>query len=86
MIISDDIKARMQKLLDSDFKVYIIGGAVRDYYMNRVPNDWDLFTNATGEQILEVFPEGKVIGGEERQAKILTVIDDKHNKLGALFG
>jgi tRNA nucleotidyltransferase (CCA-adding enzyme) len=44
--------------------------------LNEVPSDWDLFTNASGDEILAVFPNGKIIGGEERREKILTVIVD----------
>lgn len=66
----------MQKLLDNNFKVYIIGGAVRDHYKNIEPHDYDLFTNATGDNILKLFPNSNIIGGEERQKKILTVIVD----------
>lgn len=76
MKIPDNIKGLMQKLIDNGFEAYIIGGAVRDSLMGREPHDYDLFTNATGEQILKVFPQGKVMGNEERQQKILTVIVD----------
>jgi len=75
-MIPDKIKQLMQKLLDNGFEAYIIGGAVRDYYMVLEPHDHDIFTNATGEQILNIFPNGNIIGGEERQKKILTVIVD----------
>ena len=75
-IIPENVKEIMQKLLDSNFEAYIIGGAVRDYLLDKEPHDYDVFTNATGEQILKIFPAGKVLGGEERQAKILTVIVD----------
>jgi tRNA nucleotidyltransferase (CCA-adding enzyme) len=72
--IPKNIKDIMQKLIDNKFDAYIIGGAVRDNIMGRVPHDYDIFTNATGEQILMIFPEGNVIGGQQRQEKILTVI------------
>ncbi len=76
MIIPDKIKGIMQKLLDNKYEAYIIGGAIRDSLMNIKPHDYDIFTNATGEEILKIFPKGRVIGGEERQATILTVIVD----------
>jgi tRNA nucleotidyltransferase (CCA-adding enzyme) len=76
MNVPENIKRLMQSLIDKDYEVYIVGGAVRDHLLGITPHDYDLFTNATGEQILEVFPEGKVIGGEERQKKILTVVVD----------
>lgn len=75
-MIDDKIKDIMQKLLDAKFEVYIIGGFVRDSIMGIEPHDIDLFTNATGKQILEIFPNGKILGSEERQEKILTVIVD----------
>ena len=75
-MIPEHIKQLMQKLIDNGFEAYIIGGANRDHYLDVEPKDYDIFTNATGEQILNVFPRGHIIGGEERQAKILTVVVD----------
>jgi tRNA nucleotidyltransferase (CCA-adding enzyme) len=74
MTIPDDVKEIMQSLTMHGYDAFVIGGAVRDIVMNVSPHDWDIFTNATGDEILSIFPNGKVIGGEERQAKILTVV------------
>lgn len=76
MEIPENIKWIMLKLNDFGFEAFIIGGAVRDMLINQEPHDYDIFTNATGEEILKVFPQGVIIGGHERQAKILTVIVD----------
>ena len=76
MNIPEKEKGIMQKLIDHGFTPYVIGGAVRDSLLGEVPHDWDIFCDATGEEILSIFPEGKVLGGEERQAKILTVVVD----------
>jgi tRNA nucleotidyltransferase/poly(A) polymerase len=75
-MIPNNIKDIMQQLLNNGKEAFIIGGAVRDKLMSIEPHDYDIFTNATGEEILTIFPQGKVIGGEIRQAKILTVIVD----------
>ncbi len=40
------------------FEAYLIGGAVRDLLLGRIPKDFDLVTNAEPEQILEL-PELK---------------------------
>ena len=72
--IPENIKELMQKLIINKFEAYIVGGAVRDILLDTPPKDYDIFTNATGEQILKIFPKGVVIGNEERQNKILTVI------------
>jgi len=76
MNIPDNIKEIMKKLIFHNYDAYIVGGAVRDHFLKVTPNDYDIFTDATGEQMLEIFPEAVVIGGEERQEKILTVIVD----------
>ena len=69
--------ARLMNVLHlKGYEAVVIGGAARDLYLQQIPKDWDIFTDANGNQILELFPEGKVIGGEERQAKILTVVVD----------
>jgi tRNA nucleotidyltransferase (CCA-adding enzyme) len=75
-MIPDNVKTIMQSLIDNGFDAYIIGGAVRDVMMGVVPSDWDIFTDASGHEILSIFPYGNIIGGEERRAKILTVVVD----------
>jgi len=57
----------MIRLEEAGFEVYIVGGAVRDRYLGLTPHDYDLFTNATGEEILRVFPGGVILGGAENE-------------------
>src|SRR5688572_30518487 len=40
------------------YEIYVVGGVVRDLLSGRVSYDWDFTTNATPEQILELFPQG----------------------------
>lgn len=75
-LIPSNVATIMQTLIDNGYQAFIVGGFCRDLKLGRMPHDADVFTNALGPQILKVFPNGKVIGGEERQAKILTVIVD----------
>jgi len=42
-------------------KAYLVGGCVRDSIMGRKPKDWDVCTEATPEEMLELFAEEKVI-------------------------
>lgn len=53
-----EIIALMQKFLDKGFEIYVVGGVVRDIQLGRPTYDWDFTTNATPEQILELFPDG----------------------------
>lgn len=47
-----------KKFTDAEFEIYLVGGCVRDILQNKTPKDWDLTTNATPEQMLELFPDG----------------------------
>jgi len=37
------------------FEAYLVGGCVRDLLLERTPKDWDITTNATPEEIQELF-------------------------------
>jgi tRNA nucleotidyltransferase (CCA-adding enzyme) len=39
------------------WKAYLVGGCVRDLILGREPNDWDVATNATPEDVMDVFPK-----------------------------
>ena len=37
------------------YEAYAVGGCVRDSLLNRIPHDWDITTNAKGEQVIKIF-------------------------------
>jgi len=41
----------------SDLQIYVVGGAVRDIIMHKINDDWDFTTNATPEEIVNLFPD-----------------------------
>jgi len=45
------------ELKKAGFESYLVGGCVRDLLLEKVPQDWDITTNATPEQIQSLFPE-----------------------------
>ncbi|MFA6301461.1 MAG: HD domain-containing protein [Candidatus Paceibacterota bacterium] len=42
-------------LENAGFEVYLVGGCVRDLFLDREPKDWDITTNAKPEQIIALF-------------------------------
>ncbi len=44
-------------LTEAGFEAYMVGGCVRDLLLGRTPKDWDFTTNATPEEIQNLFPE-----------------------------
>lgn len=62
-----------QTLQNRGFRAHLVGGCVRDLVMGRVPKDWDITTNATPDQIQEVFADRKTV--YENTFGTVTVID-----------
>jgi len=57
MKIPEEIKFIIKKLENRDYDAYIVGGCVRDILRGAIPNDWDIATNATPEEIAKIFPD-----------------------------
>jgi len=55
------VKKIMRELTDKGFLVYAVGGCVRDALLGKHPTDWDLATNASLFQLVEIFPQATVI-------------------------
>jgi poly(A) polymerase len=51
-----------QKLSDSGYDAYIVGGAVRDLLLNKKPKDFDISTNALPGKIKKIFWNARIIG------------------------
>lgn len=44
-----------ETLKNVGFQAFLVGGCVRDLLMNKTPKDWDITTDATPEQIINIF-------------------------------
>jgi len=55
MIIPKEVKQIIASLNKAGFEAYIVGGCVRDFLLNKEPQDWDVTTNAKPEEIQRVF-------------------------------
>lgn len=51
----------LSRLEKSGYEAYVVGGCVRDSLMGHEPKDWDICTNASPQQTLEVFRRFHVI-------------------------
>ncbi len=85
-----------QKLIDSGYEAYLVGGCVRDLILKRKPKDWDITTNARPEEILKLFPSqsfyenrfgtvGVKTGSEDETLKVIEIttfrIEGKYSDL-----
>ncbi|OGV45278.1 MAG: hypothetical protein A2017_08730 [Lentisphaerae bacterium GWF2_44_16] len=53
--IAPHITSAVDRLQQSGFETYIVGGAVRDFLIGREPKDYDISTAASPEQVKDVF-------------------------------
>lgn len=53
--IPEDIRELTQIFVSNGFKLYVVGGAVRDALLGKKPKDWDVATDAQPDQILQMF-------------------------------
>ncbi|MCD8159331.1 MAG: CCA tRNA nucleotidyltransferase [Clostridiales bacterium] len=56
MKLTKDVLYLLDKINESGFEGYIVGGCVRDYLMGLTPHDYDITTNALPEDIKKIFP------------------------------
>lgn len=52
----------IRTLRNKGFVSYLVGGCVRDMLLEREPKDYDVVTNATPEQIKDIFPKTVLVG------------------------
>lgn len=69
--ISPSAQAIIIKLIERGYKAYIVGGAVRDFLLGINPKDFDIATNATPDEIKDVFQKScRLIGRRFRLAHV----------------
>lgn len=73
-----------EKLIKNNFQAYLVGGGVRDVILGRMVKDWDITTDASPKEIMEIFPESfynntfgtvgvKVGSKEDKKEKIVEI-------------
>ncbi|MBL39329.1 MAG: poly(A) polymerase [Xanthomonadales bacterium] len=58
------------RLQSAGFKAYVVGGAPRDLLLGFTPKDFDIGTDATPEQVRELFRNARLIGRRFRLAHV----------------
>jgi len=65
----------LQRLEDSGYEAYFVGGSVRDFLLNKPISDVDIATSATPEEVKKIFPRTVDIGIEH--GTVLVLYEDK---------
>lgn len=53
--LPEKVKKILSVFHENGFSAYIVGGCVRDFYLNTVPSDWDICTNALPDDTKKLF-------------------------------
>lgn len=64
-------------LINSGYETYAVGGCVRDSLLGKIPEDWDICTEATTSQIKKIFSRHKTI---DFGSKFGTIVVMNHGK------
>lgn len=75
------IPENVQKIIDifysNGYEAFIVGGCVRDSILDKDPNDYDITTNATPQEVLNIFSEYKTIPTGIKHGTITLIIDNE---------
>ena len=63
-MLKDFATTIVRTLRQRGFQAYLVGGCVRDILLKREPKDYDVSTDATPEQVMEIFPDTYAVGAQ----------------------
>lgn len=69
--ISPNALKVLNRLNSAGFKAYLVGGSVRDLLLRKSPKDFDVSTNATPNEIRNLFKNARIIGRRFKLVHIL---------------
>ncbi len=69
------VKEILRTLTENGYEAYVVGGAVRDFVMGKIPQDFDVTTSACPEEICSMFAGRKLVE-----------IGKKHGTVGVVCG
>ena len=75
IILPDNVAYILNTLNANNFEAYIVGGCVRDSILGLTPQDWDITTNATPDEIMLCFKNHKLITAGVKHGTVGVIID-----------
>ena len=69
--MSENALKVLYRLNNNGFKGYLVGGCVRDMLLGLKPKDFDVVTDATPEQVKELFRNCRIVGRRFRLAHVM---------------
>lgn len=70
MSLPQDVLFCMETLEQAGHSVYVVGGCVRDFLLGLTPQDYDLCTSATPEQMYQIFEGQELVRSGEKHGTV----------------
>lgn len=67
-------KFAIQTLLVNGYEAYVVGGCIRDLGLGKIPNDIDITTNATPDEVFGCFLNYKIIDTGKKHGTLTVII------------
>ena len=77
MRLPQAVRLCMDRLTQAGYRVYAVGGCVRDSLLGNCPQDYDLCTSATPEETVRVFADFPLVRSGEKHGTIGVVTDSQ---------
>ena len=74
--VPKDVLKAMERISRAGFDVWLVGGALRDFFLGIEPRDWDLATNAASVEIISLFPSVIPVGMRHGTVQVHTKTRD----------
>jgi tRNA nucleotidyltransferase (CCA-adding enzyme) len=75
IVLPQQVNQALSLLHQRGYEAYIVGGCVRDYLLSQQPQDFDITTNATPQQVLQVFQDYKTIETGLKHGTVTVMIE-----------
>lgn len=72
IVIPSDVQKLLRRISHAGFRVWVVGGAVRDFLLGLLPKDWDLATNASSQDIMGLFDRVIPVGIRHGTVQVLS--------------
>lgn len=69
------VQKALQMLYNANMEAYAVGGCVRDSLLGKTPNDWDITTSATPEEVEQVFSRFRVLETGIKHGTVTVLLD-----------
>lgn len=71
------VKKAMDKLNESGYEAYVVGGCLRDSLLGKEPDDWDIATSATPAEVKDLFKDYHQLDTGLKHGTVMVIMDKR---------